>query len=137
MNKNEPSPTPEALEQPIPNKGIGRKWKIVLAFCLGVISFFGSFFLSEVFGEFGDYALFIGMGACFLIAQYLLSRGNPQALRKDWPLIIGLNFAPLCVTIKVLAFGSKQTLLVSLLMTISSVACSYAGAALAARTAHR
>ena len=137
MNKNEPSPTPEALEQPIPNKGIGRKRKIVLAFFLGAFSFFLSFFLNEVFGEFGEYAQFIGMGACFLISQYLLSRGNPQALREDWPLIIALNFTTLCVLIKVLAVESKKTLLVMVLLTIFTVACSYAGAALAARTARQ
>ena len=137
MNKKEPSPTPEALEQAIPNKGIGRKRKIVLALFLGAISFFLSFLVGEVFGELGDYAQFISMGACFVSSQYLLSRGNPQALAKDWPLIIALNFTPLCVLIKVLAVESKKTLLVMVLLTIFTVACSYAGAALAARTARQ
>ena len=35
----------------------------------------------------------------FLISQYFLSRGNPQALRKDWSSIVALNFTLLISTI--------------------------------------
>jgi hypothetical protein len=107
--------------------------KIVVAFLLGALSFFLIFFLGEIFG---DYALFIGMGAYFLISQYILSRGNPQAVRKDWPLIIAMNLTPLCMTIITLAVEpNKGNALEMLLVTILTLACSYAGAALAARTA--
>jgi hypothetical protein len=106
--------------------------KIVVAFLLGVLSFFLIFLLGEIFG---DYALFIGMGAYFLISQYMLSRGNPQAVRMDWPLIIAMNFTPLCMTIITLAVEpNKGNALEMLLVTILTLACSYAGAALAART---
>jgi hypothetical protein len=106
-----------------------------VAFFLGVLSFFLIFFLGEVLGE---YALFIGLGAYFLISQYLLSRGKPQAVRKDWPLIIAMNFTPLCMTIIVLAVEpNKRNALAMLLVTIISLACSYAGAVLAARTARQ
>ena len=37
MNKNEPPFATEALQRSIPYRGMGRKWKIVLAFFLGLI----------------------------------------------------------------------------------------------------
>jgi hypothetical protein len=109
--------------------------KVVVAFFLGLLSFLLIFLLGEVFG---DYALFIGMGVYFLVAQYLLSRGNPQAIRKDWPLITAMNFTPLCATIIALAVEpNKGNALEMLLVTILTLACSYTGAALAARVARR
>ena len=107
--------------------------KVVVAFLLGVVSFFLIFLLGE---EFGDYALFIGLGAYFLISQYLLSRGNPQAVSKDWPLIIAMNFTPLCMTIIALAVEPNKWAALQMLWVASlAMACSYTGAALAARAA--
>jgi hypothetical protein len=133
MNRNESSPTPESPERRIPLFGFVCKFNVFVAVILGVLSFFLMFFLGEVFG---DYAAFIGMGDYFLISQYFLSRGNPQALRKDWPLIIALNFTLLFATIICLAVEpNKGAKLATLCLAILAVACSYAGAALAARTA--
>ena len=147
MNKNEPLLAPEALKRSTPNLGIERKWKIVLAFSLGVIFVFMTFFLAWVGaalvgGEVGDAAIcfcvsFIGMGVCFLITQYSLSRGNRKAFCKDWPLILALNFAPFCSVIVALAALTKWAGLVMLVVTIITLACSYAGAGLAALTARR
>lgn len=72
----------------------------------------------------------------FLISQYFLSRGNPQALRKDWSSIVALNFTLLISTIICLVVEpNKGAKLETLCLAILAVACSYAGAALAARTA--
>jgi hypothetical protein len=134
MNTNESSRTPEMPDRRIPLFGLIWKFKFFMAVILSVCSFFLMFFLGE---GFGDYALFIGMGAYFLIAQYFLSRGHPQAHRKDWPLIITLNFTLLLATVICLAIEPNQgAKLTTLCLAVLAVACSYAGAALAARTAH-
>jgi len=148
MNKNEPLLAPEALKRSTPNLGMERKWKIVSAFSLGVIFVFMTFFLAWVGaalvggGEAGDIAKcfcvsFIGMGICFLITQYFLSRGNRKAVCKDWPLILAMNFAPFCSVIVALAALTKWAGLVMLVVTIITLACSYAGVGLAALTARR
>ena len=134
MNHNQPSPTPEAVKQAIPNRWIPRRWKIVLSFLLGLLSVFLMFFLGETCGE---RAMFPGMAACFLISQYFLSRGNPQAICKDWPFIPALNLPLLASNMTCLIVepnpGAKLS---ALCMAILAVTCSYAGAGLAAKTAH-
>jgi hypothetical protein len=146
MNKTEPPLAPESLNPSIPNSGISRKWRIVLAFSLGVSLFSMPFFLAFVSWiltlEIGEPAIcffdsFIGLGVCFFITQYLLSCGNPQALRQDWPLIIAMNFSPFCAVIIALAVLTKWAGLVMLVVTIITLACSYAGTGLAALTARR
>jgi peptidoglycan/LPS O-acetylase OafA/YrhL len=136
MNKNEPLPTPKAVEQVIPSRWIPRRWKILLSFFLGLLSIFLMFFLGEVWGE---HAMFPGMAAYFLISQYFLSRANPQAVRKDWPLIVALNL-PLLVSDIICLIVEPNTntgaKLSALCMAILAVTCSYAGAGLAAKTAH-
>jgi hypothetical protein len=148
MNENASPPTPEAVEQPIPNRGSRQKWKVVAAFFLGLPAILLTILLAEGVGallperwqgSFIHVVIFvIGMGGYFLISQYLLSRGNPQAVRKDWPIIIAMNFTPLCVTIITLVVEpNKGNALQMLLVAILTMACSYAGAALAARAARR
>jgi len=145
MNKNDPSPAAEAPERRIRLFGLSCNLKILLAFILGVFSFLLLFGLGAALewasGKFGEYALtaalVIVIGAYFLIAQYFLSRGNPQALRKVWPLIIAMNFILLCAPILCLVLESKGAALGTLLLAMFTVACSYAGAALAARAARR
>jgi len=80
-------------------KGLG-------AFFLGVLSFVVFMFIGETADSFlGDIAAtiatFILMAAYFFICQFLLSRGNPHAFRKDWPIMLVLN-----VTIIVVLFVS-------------------------------
>jgi peptidoglycan/LPS O-acetylase OafA/YrhL len=134
MNTNETERTPEMPDRRIPLRGLSSKFKVVMAVILSVCSFFLMFFLGE---GLGDHALFIGMGAYFLISQYFLSRGNSQAHRKDWPLIIALNFTLLLATVICLEVEpNKGAKLATLCLAILAVACSYAGAALAARTTH-
>lgn len=147
MNKNEPQLASDATNQSIPNSEMGHKRKIILAFSIGVGLVFMNFFLAwvsaaAVGGEVGEAAMcfcvsFIGLGICFLITQYFLSRGNPRALRRDWPLIIALNLAPFSLVFVTLAVLTKWAGLVMVVVTIITLACSCAGAGLAALTARR
>ena len=135
MNSKALPSASEVPERRISLFGCRCKLKVFVAVILSVFSFFLMFFLGE---GFGDYATFIGMGAYFLICQYLLSHGNPQALRKDWSSIVALNFSLLISTIICLAIEpNKGAKLETLCLAILPLACSYAGAALAAKTAHR
>jgi hypothetical protein len=149
MNKNDPASTTEVPERRIRLFGVSCNLKIFLAFILGVLAFFLLFGLGAALegasgkasGKFGEYALtaalVIVIGVYFLIAQYFLSRGNPQALRKVWPLIMAMNFVLLCAPILCLVLETKGAALGTLLLAMFTVACSYAGVALAARTARQ
>jgi len=81
--------------------------------------------------------MYVGVGAFALCAQLFLSRGHVAALRKDWPVILGLNFMlllsmVLCFTLE---HNNPGAHLSALVMAGVGVACSYAGAALAQRLA--
>jgi hypothetical protein len=82
-------------------------------------------------------AAFIGVWICFFISQYLLSYGNPRALRKDWPLIAALNSAPLCSVIIAWILITWRAALAILVVAGITLVCSYAGAALATLAARR
>jgi len=117
-----------------PRRPILSRW--LVGILLGFVSLFLMFFLGESFGE---PAMYIGVGAFALCAQLFLSRGHATALRKDWPIILCLNFMllvsmVLCFTLEHNNPGAHLTALV---MAGVGVACSYAGAALAARIARR
>ena len=147
MNENEPPPIPPALSQITPNSGMSRKWKTVLACALGValisLACFVFTVLMAVLGnEPGTVALsmcavFIGVWVCFFITQFFLSYGNPRALRKDWPVIAALNFAPFCSVIMFWAFVTWKAALAILVVAGITLAFSYAGAALATLIARR
>jgi hypothetical protein len=127
MNINPASlPTAKSPRRPI----VSRRF---VALLLGMVGLFVFFFFAEGPGECAGY---IGAGFYCLIAQYFLSRGHPQALRSDWPLILCLNFMVLLIAVICLIFapgaGGK---LPALGLSLVTLACSYAGAALAARFA--
>jgi len=104
-----------------------------VALLLGMVGLFMFFFFAEGSGEWAGY---ICAGGYCLIAQYFLSRGHPQAPRSDWPLILHLNFMVLLIAAICLTFapgaGGK---LPALGLAAVTLACSYSGAALAARFA--
>ena len=106
----------------------------LVAFLLGFVSLFLLFFLGESFGE---PAMYIGVGAFSLCAQLFLSRGHVAALRKDWPIILCLNFMVLLSTVLCFALehNNPAAHLTALVLAGVAVACSYAGAWLAARIA--
>ena len=103
----------------------------LVAILLSFVSLFLLFALAESLGEMASY---IGVGAFSLCAQLFLSRGHVAALRKDWPIILCLNFMVLlsmvlCFTLEHNNPGAHLTALV---WAVVAVACSYAGAGLAA-----
>ena len=128
MNTNTTSlPTSKSPRRPLLSR-----W--LVAFLLGFVSLFLLFFLGESFGE---PAMYIGVGAFSLCAQLFLSRGHVAALRKDWPVILCLNFMVLLSTVLCLALehNNPGAHLTALVLAGVAVACSYAGAWLAARIA--
>ena len=116
----------------LPRRPIFRR--CLVAFLLGFVSLFLMFFLGESFGE---PAMYVGVGAFALCAQLFLSRGHVAALRKDWPVILCLNFMLLLSMVLCLALehNNPGAHLTALVMAGVGVACSYAGAGLAARIA--
>ena len=67
-----------------------------------------------------------------MVSQYLLSRGNPQAARNDWPILIALNSLLWCSVVLTLVIEpNKEAALQTLWLAILCLACSYAGASLA------
>jgi uncharacterized membrane protein HdeD (DUF308 family) len=126
---NQTSPLPTAKS---PRRPWVSRW--LVGILLGFVSLFLMFFLGESFGE---PAMYIGVGAFALGAQLFLSRGHVAALRQDWPIILCLNFMlllsmVLCFTLEHNNPGAHFSALV---MAAIAVACSYAGAGLAARLA--
>ena len=105
----------------------------MVAILLGFISLFLLFVLGETLGE---KAAFVGVGGYALLAQFFLSRGHREALRKDWPIILCLNWLILLSTAICVAIEPNPAAkLTTSLLAIVAVACSYAGAGLAARIA--
>ena len=147
MDENEPPIAPEVLGQPVTNSEMNRNWKILLAFGLGillVVQTSSLFWLacSMLSSELGDVVkwLCIAVSATwlsFLTAQFFLSRGNPRALRQDWPLIAALNFAPFCSVVVLWVLLPREAALAMLIVANITLGCSYAGAALAALMARR
>jgi len=89
------------------------KGKVLIAFFLGLFSLYPLMFVgSEATQEFlGDIAaiivIVIVMMAYFFICQFLLSRGNPNALFKDWPIMLALGAIGIVIPI-VTALAEKR-----------------------------
>ena len=128
MNTNTTSLPPTSSK----HRPLLSRW--LVAILLGFVSLFLLFFLGESFGE---PVMYIGVGAFSLCAQLFLSRGHVAALRTDWPIILGLNFMVLLSTVLCLALehNNPGAHLTALVLAGVAVACSYAGAWLAARIA--
>jgi len=126
---------------------MSRNWKILLAFGLGVllvVQAYALFWLpyTALSSELGDVVKWLciavsAMWLSFLIAQFFLSRGNPRAVRQDWPVIAALNFAPFGSVIVVWALVTGAAALAMLVVANITLVCSIAGAALAAFIARR
>jgi uncharacterized membrane protein YfcA len=108
--------------------------KPLLAFCLGLLGFFLSFVAAGA----GLLAAFILVGAYFFICQFLLSRGNVNAYRKDWPIMLAMN-ATFLVIVVIMALVEKQEVVISQGpgFLISCCVGTYAGAVAASITARR
>ena len=104
---------------------------VLLAALFGALSPFLGVALAEIFGV---TAMLIGLGASFfLVAQYLMSKSEPGPVCRRWPMIAAMSFAPLFVTVVIMAVGTSHWN--SLLMTVDTVLAllGSAGAVLEAR----
>ena len=126
-NQTSPLPAANTKRHPLLSR-------CLVAIPLGFVSLCLLFFLGETFGE---PAMYLGVGAYALCAQFFLSRRHVAALRTDWPIILCLNFMVLvsmvlCFTLE---HNNPGAHLSALVLAAVAVACSYAGAAVAARIA--
>ncbi len=116
--------------------------KVSGAFVLGVLSFVVFMFVGETADNFfgvkgAPIATIILMAAYFFICQLLLSRGNPHALRKDWPIMLVLNSAIIVVLfVSVLVEEQGAVFLIQALgILLACFAGTIAGAVVAAQIA--
>ncbi len=116
--------------------------KAALAFLLGVISFFLLFFIGEPatyhLGDVGLIPTFLLMAVYFFICQFQLSRGNPDAYRKDWPVMLALD-AVLIVALFVMILSERLEVVLTqgLGILVSCFGATWAGAFAASKKAGR
>jgi hypothetical protein len=86
--------------------------KPLLALFLGLIFFVLLWGLGETlgdkFGNAGIIATFVVIGVCLFICQFLLSRGNPDAYRKDWLVMLALAAPFLLLVVDLLLEWQKK-----------------------------
>jgi hypothetical protein len=120
------------------------KAKALVAVFLGLFSFLVFIIVGETADRFwGETATAIVTGivmlAYFFVCQFSLSRGNPNALFKDWPTMLALN-ATIIVVLFVSVLVEKQgaVLLFQVLgILLVCLTGTLAGAFVASRAARR
>jgi hypothetical protein len=116
--------------------------KIFKAFLIGVFSFFLFFAIfeaaSENLGDAGEVLAFILMAAYFFFCQFRLSRGNPDAYRKDWPVMLALDILWIALFI-VMALTERREVVISqgLVILVGCFGATWAGAFAASMKARR
>jgi hypothetical protein len=117
--------------------------RVLMALLLGLFSLFLFMVVGEAamyhIGEaVGLFVALILLAAYFFICQFLLSRGNPNAYRKDLPIMLALDSVPLLlVFIMVLAERREVILSQGLVILISSCGGTFAGAVTASLAERR
>ena len=116
--------------------------KILLAFLLGVLSFFLMFLLGETaihyFGDAGLIPTFILLAAYFFFCQFRLSRGHTDALRQDWLIMLALDAVPLLMVFGIVLAQTWPVILSQGLgILLSCCGGTFAGALAASRAARR
>jgi len=113
------------------------------AFLLGVLSFILMMFIGEflvkLIGEtMGLFATFSALAVYFFICQFLLSRGNPDALRTDWRIMLALAAVPL-VSVVIMTLVEDWSVILAQGPGILLASCggTLVGAFSAARAARR
>jgi hypothetical protein len=116
--------------------------KALIAFFLGLFSFLLFMFVGETllyyYGNVGLAAAFILMAAYFFICQFFLSRGNPDAFLKDWPIMLALDAVFLLVLIPMI-LGERLEVVLAQGLGILLFCCggTLAGAFAASKAARR
>ena len=107
-------------------------WKVTAAVILGPFCILIGFIGEAV----GAVAGFGAVAVCFLLVQYFLSIG--LSLRQSRPILLGINFLPLCLGTFVIFVEQKSGAWTQgVLFIVLSITCSLAGAALAAHFSRR
>jgi hypothetical protein len=116
--------------------------KASLAFLLGFIGFLLLFFIVEPathhLGDVGLIPTFLLMAVYFFICQFQLSRGNPNAHRKDWPVMLALD--AVCIAalfVMILSERLEVVLAQGIGILVSCFGATWAGAFAAAKKAGR
>jgi uncharacterized membrane protein (UPF0136 family) len=118
------------------------KAKAGVAFILGVFSFFLFMFIAETlmyrYGNAGLFVAFVVMFVYFFACQFFLSRGNPNAHRKDWPVMLALDVVWMAAFIgMVLAERREVVIAQGLGILVSCIGATWAGAFAASMKARR
>jgi hypothetical protein len=116
--------------------------KASVAFFLGVLSFFLFFFIGETathyLGNAGFVVLYILMATYFFICQFRLSRGNPNAYRKDWPVMLALDVIWVVVFFGTVLTERREVVIAQGLgILVSCFGATWAGAFAASMKARR
>jgi hypothetical protein len=109
---------------------------------LGILSFFLMFIIgepaSEHLGNAGLVLTFILMAAYFFLCQFRLSRGNPNAYRKDWPIMLALDIIWIALFIGLVLTERREVVISQGLgILISCFGATWAGAFAASMKARR
>jgi hypothetical protein len=112
------------------------------AFILGFISLPLSFAIGEPllsnYGGSGLTATFIVMAVYFFVCQFFLSRGKPDALFKNWPIMLALDATQLIMLILVVLLERLEVILSQGLgILLSCCGGTLAGAFVASQKARR
>jgi drug/metabolite transporter (DMT)-like permease len=116
--------------------------KGAVAFLLGVFSFFLFMFIGETlmyhYGNAGLFVTFVVMFVYFFACQFFLSRGNPNAYRKDWPIMLALDGIFLLVLIPMALTERREVVIAQGLgILIGCFGATWAGAFVASKRARR
>lgn len=119
-----------------------KKPRGVVAFFLGLLSFFLFVFIAETlmyhYGNAGLFVAFVVMFVYFFACQFFLSQGNPNAYRKDWPIMLALDgiYLPVLIAM-VLAERREVVIAQGLGILIGCFGATWAGAFVASKRARR
>lgn len=116
--------------------------KTTVAFFLGLFSAFLLFFIGEKlsyrYGDLGAFVTFVVLLVYFFTCQFFLSRGNPDAYRTDWRIMLLLDGILLLLLIPMVLMEKLEVILSQGLGIL--VACcggTWAGAFVASLKARR
>jgi hypothetical protein len=109
---------------------------------MGFLSFFLFLAIGEVasekLGDAGEVLAFILMAAYFFFCQLRLSRGNPDAYRKDWPVMLALDIPWIALFIAMALTERREVVIAQgLVILVGCFGATWAGAFAASMKARR
>ena len=117
-------------------------WRMVVAAALGFLSvplFFAiGYTVPFHHGALGLTTTFIAMAVYFFACQFFLSRGHPNALFNDWPIMLALTTVWIIILTAMVLVESREVVLsYALGILFSCLGCTLAGAFMASKRARR